>query len=174
MNFTIRPLNDSDSIPELTLLVRRAYKILGDMGFNYTGTYQDDDTTRSRIRDGECYVMLGAEQIVGTIVLYPANSLSWIADESWYAKPGVSLFGQFAVEPELRGSGLGSRLLEFIEERAYEIGATELALDTSEGATHLIHFYEKRGYRFIEYVQHSGKTYRSVTLSKTLGPRASE
>jgi hypothetical protein len=54
----IRLITPDDSIAELTVLIRRAYKTLADMGFNYTGAYQDEAMTRARIADGECYVMI--------------------------------------------------------------------------------------------------------------------
>ena len=47
-------------------------------------------------------------------------------------------------------------------------GAAELALDTSEGADHLIAWYERIGFRIVEYAQWKGKRYRSVIMSKTL------
>jgi hypothetical protein len=58
--------------------------------------------------------------------------------------------------------------MEVVEQRAADLGATELALDTSEAATHLIRFYANRRYRFIEHIQHEGKNYRSSVFSKTL------
>ena len=163
----IRRIDSSDSISTLTLLIRRAYKQLAEMGFNYTGSYQDDETTQTRISTGECYVLLENGVLVGTITRYPPNGQPWPAQE-WYAQPGVASCGQFAVDPYLQRNGRGSELMDFVERRASEIGAKELALDTSEGANHLIRFYTKRGYRFIEYIQHAGKTYRSVILSKAL------
>ena len=158
------------------MLIRRAYKFLADMGFNYTGSYQDEATTRRRISTGECYVLVEGGALVGTIMLYPPQCRRWPA-EKWYARPGVASCGQFAIAPELQGRGRGSRLMDFVERRAAEIGSAELALDTSEGADHLIRFYRNRGYRFIEFIQHEGKTYRSVIFSKTLSvklPRADE
>jgi hypothetical protein len=55
-----------------------------------------------------------------------------------------------------------------VEDLACAADASELALDTAEPALHLIDWYERRGYRFIEYVQWRGKRYRSVIMSKTL------
>jgi hypothetical protein len=48
------------------------------------------------------------------------------------------------------------------------LGFSEIALDTSERAHHLIQMYEKRGYRFVEYFQWEVTNYRSVVLSKKL------
>ena len=167
MDSTIRLVTPADSIASLTGLIRRAYKALADMGFNYTGTYQDDEITRKRIIGSECYVLVENDHIVGTILLYPPP-LQWGPVGSWYARPNIACCGQFAVEPNLQRSGRGSRLMEVVEQRAGELGATELALDTSEGATHLIRFYTNRGYRFIEHIHHEGKNYRSAVFSKTL------
>jgi GNAT superfamily N-acetyltransferase len=167
---TIRLITANDSISELTALIRRAYKVLADMGFNYTGAYQDEAMTRARIADGECFVMVDGGKTIGTIVLYPPNnSFPWLDRNSWYAKPNVALCGQFAVEPELQRKGCGARLMDFVEMRAAAQGANELALDTAEGATHLIRYYKNRGYRFMGYIQHEGKTYRSAILSKVVG-----
>ena len=138
------------------------------MGFNYTGTYQDDQTTRERAAGGECYVMVEGARIIATVMLYAPGPVPGADQDSWYQRPGVARCGQFAVEPELQGVGRGSRLMDVVEQRARAIGASELALDTAEGASHLIRYYTNREYRFIEYIQHQGKTYRSALLSKTL------
>ena len=137
------------------------------MGFNYTGTYQDEATTLERVAEGECYVMLEGGKIIGTITLC-LPPFRWAGESGWYTRSGVFSCGQFAIEPHLQRGGRGSKLMDFVERRAAVLGANELALDTSEGATHLIDFYTKRGYRFIEHIHHEGKTYRSVILSKSL------
>jgi GNAT superfamily N-acetyltransferase len=63
---------------------------------------------------------------------------------------------------------VGSRLLRHAEERARELGAREIALDTAEGAAHLVRYYEARGYAPAGHVRFEGKTCRSVVLSKRL------
>lgn len=80
LNPVIRLLRLSDSIAELTLLLRRAYRVLADMGFNYTATCQDEATTARRIEGGECYVMTAGAALIapliGTITLYRKSSES--------------------------------------------------------------------------------------------------
>jgi GNAT superfamily N-acetyltransferase len=161
----IRLLNESDSIAELTELLHRAYKRLGDMGLNFTAVDQSEETTRNRISDGECFIAEIDGKIVGTITLHLARR-SWA--DGWYEHDGVATFGQFAVEPVSQTNGIGRLLMNHVEQRARQAGAKELALDTAEPAQHLIDYYTRRGYRFIEYRQWEGKTYRSVVLSKTL------
>ncbi|MHC4445000.1 MAG: GNAT family N-acetyltransferase [Planctomycetota bacterium] len=163
--FRLRKLEPADSLEELTELLHRAYKRLADMGFRYVATYQDVETTRRRVGTGECYVGTLKGTLVSTVTLVP----HFRADgSSWFDRDGVANFKQFAVEPELQGLGIGSAMLEIIENKAAEMGAEELALDTAEGAVHLIDYYTKRGYRFIEYVDWDITNYRSVILSKHL------
>jgi GNAT superfamily N-acetyltransferase len=159
----IRLLRPTDSIGDLTALLHRAYAALGAMGLNYTAVDQSEAVTRSRIRNGECFIADAGGRLVGTIQFRSAAQSSGCP---WYDRPEVASFHQFGVLPELQGGGLGLRLLETVERRARETGAEELALDTAEPAQHLVRFYEKRGYRHVEFVQVPGKTYRSVIMSK--------
>jgi hypothetical protein len=55
-----------------------------------------------------------------------------------------------------------------VEAMARADGAREIALDTAEPAVHLVEWYARCGYRFIEYAQWRGKRYRSVVMSKAL------
>lgn len=164
-SLTIRPLAESDSIEALTTLLHRAYAGLAALGFNYTAVDQTAAVTRSRIRDGQCFVAEMDGEIVGTIMLYPPGQGGGCP---WYDNPEVAKIGQFGVEPRLQGRGIGARLLERVEAEAIKTGIPELALDTAEGANHLVAWYGRCGYRFIENAQWRGKVYRSVILSKSL------
>ncbi len=160
----IRSLSESDSISHITKLLHRSYKRLLDMGLNFVATNQTDDETRDRLQTGESYVAELNGEIVGTLSLYHPES----NECEWYSKANVMHFGQFAVEPKLQGTGIGKALITLAIKRATELGATELALDTSEKATHLIEMYESMGFRLVETVQWDRVNYRSVILSKPL------
>ena len=159
----IRELASTDSITDMTRLLHAAYARLGGMGFNYTAVDQTEDVTRSRIARGRCLVAVDAGALVGTIMVHPPGRS---AGCPCYERPDVATIGQFGVLPGRQGTGTGTRLLRRAEELALASGAAELALDTSEGADHLIAWYEREGFRFVEYAQWEGKTYRSVIMSK--------
>lgn len=161
----VREFGAADSIEALTEFLHRGYSSLAELGFRYFATYQSADETRRRLADATCLVAVLEDRIVGTITLYLNRRGTRC---SWYNRNGVAYFGQFAVDPALRDCGLGSSLLGTVEDLGRENGAEELALDTAEGATHLLHYYRKRGYRFIEYVQWDVTNYRSVVMSKPL------
>ena len=164
-DITIREFQKSDSLDELTDLLHRSYKILADMNLKYVATYQDVSITKKRINKGVCFVAVNNEKIIGTVTYYsPENSVGSL----WLEKEGVAHFGQLGVEPDYRNKGIGSLLISHVEKFAQKQGVSELALDTAEPAKHLIDWYEKLGYRFIEHCQWKMTNYRSVIMSKKL------
>ncbi|MCD4709011.1 MAG: GNAT family N-acetyltransferase [Candidatus Sabulitectum sp.] len=161
----IRRLSSSDSLEELTALLHRSYRCLLDLGFRYVASYQDMKRTKRRLDKGDTFVAVYKGLITGTITLRRMDSTS---GSPWYKRDDVTSFGQFAVDPDFQGRGIGTALLNTVEEAARTWKVREIALDTAEGAKHLRLFYERRGYRFIEFVNWSVTNYRSVILSKTL------
>ncbi len=161
----VRAFGPTDSIPAMTGLLHAAYARLGAMGFNYTAVDQSEDVTRKRNSRGDCLVAIESGVLVGTIMYHrPGRSKGCRC----YERPDVATIGQFGVIPDRQGGGIGTRLLRAAEQMAVANGAAELALDTSEGADHLIAWYEREGFRFVEHAQWEGKTYRSVIMSKRL------
>ncbi len=160
----IRQYQPADSIPEITELIHVAYKQLADMGLKFWGTWQDESVTLERIHDSYLTLVgVQDDKIVATISLYSSkeNHKCEHYRTAWY-------FGQFAVRPDIQKTGIGSAMLEHIEEKAKSAGAKLIALDTAEPAIHLIRYYEKRGYAFVQHQQWEKTNYKSVILSKAL------
>jgi GNAT superfamily N-acetyltransferase len=133
------------------------------MGFRYTATHQDDETTLKRLKKGWPLVAEHDGRIVGTITLYPPAP-----DSRCECYKNTHHFGQFGVHPAYQQRGIGLKLLQLVEQRAREEAATSLALDTAEGAEHLRQWYGSLGYSFVEYVTWGTVNYRSVILAKNL------
>ncbi len=166
----IRRFAETDSIPAITRLLHAAYAPLAAMDLRFTATWQDDAITARRLAGGLAWIAELDGEIAGTVTLYPV--LTTTSDCPWYRQPGVFSFGQFAVDPPFQGRGIGTRLIHHLEAEALALGASELALDTAEGATDLIRWYEKLGFRFIETMEWGNTNYRSMILSKSLSPGA--
>jgi len=162
---TIRPLAPDDSFDELTELLHRAYRQLAEMGLKYLATHQDVEITRKRVSHGTCFVAVYEGRMIGTINYHSKENAHGCP---WYERPGVAKLSQMGVEPEFQGCGLGRMLMDHAEAAACADGAAELAMDTAETAYHLIEWYTRRGYRFIEYKQWDVTNYRSVVMSKEL------
>jgi GNAT superfamily N-acetyltransferase len=172
--FSIVPFDEKlhlGLIAELTDLLHSAYRPLAERGMRYLATHQPPETTLSRLKKGEPYLGFIGDELVATITLIKGSPKESC---TWYQKPEVFYFSQFAVKPKYQGCGLGRKLMDFIEKQAELKGAAELALDTSEHADNLISMYQARKYRLVEYTQWEVTNYRSVILSKALtgsGPR---
>jgi ribosomal protein S18 acetylase RimI-like enzyme len=135
------------------------------MGLNFLATHQNVATTRRRVMRGECFVGTIDDKIITTITFYMPVPSKIV---SWYNRPEVGKIGQLAVEPEYQRQKVASAMMKFIEAHAKRRGVAELGLDTSEKATHLIEWYTRLGYRFIEFAQWEVTNYRSVIMSKKL------
>ncbi len=152
-------------IEPLTKLLHQAYAPLAERGMKYLATHQPPPKTLERLQEGESYLTFFDGELIGTVTLYREKSSSLC---EYYRRAGVFSFGQFAIKPSFQGRGIGSKMMAMIERRAKELGAIELALDTSEYADNLIQMYEKRGYRQVSYVQWDVTNYRSVIMTKIL------
>jgi putative acetyltransferase len=85
--------------------------------------------------------------------------LAWLGDfpagfVAWRSLPGVEFASAWELKrlwtrPETRGSGLGRRLVEAVEERARAAGKSQLLLDTAPEAMPVAH----RLYLAMEFVE---------------------
>jgi len=161
----IRLWTEADEVGRITEILHKAYAQLADLGFKYHATWQGDDVTLKRLNSGISYLALNEDTIVGTITLYLPPLFSGC---SWYERGDVASFGQFGVDPEFQHNGIGSMLLAAVEAEATRRGIPHLALDTAEGAEHLIKLYKRRRFKFVGYADWDITNYRSVILSKEL------
>lgn len=177
---SIRRYMIDDPISEITALLHRAYAPQVTMGLRPLAGRQNDAVTLDRVMNSECYLAFqGAtpgsdlepddsasrERLVGVVLLNEHEKAQFPA---FFLRPDVSHFAMFAVEPALQGVGIGRALLGRCEQRARELGSRELALSMAEPDTALRVYYERRGYRFVEFWQWPYTNYRSCILSKPL------
>ena len=161
----IRSFKVTDDVTEITELLHRSYAQLAEMGLRYMATHQDDRVTIKRLTDGKSFLAEGGGRIVGTVTCYDSDLTS---GSPYLDRVGVGHIGQFGVLPDYQRRGIGRRLFDRAEYYARQIDLDEVALDTAETATHLIEWYKRLGYRFIEYVSWDVTNYRSVVLGKRL------
>lgn len=156
--FLLRTSTEAD-ISALRKLVNEAYKELSDRGWNYTATYQDEETTRQRIQKGRAFVLERNQEIVATILF---------SKENYFTNKNTAYVGQFAVAPEYKKNGFGSILMDYCEALALAENFEGIQLDTAKPATHLVNWYLKRGYVVVGETHWEGKTYDSYVFEKAL------
>jgi GNAT superfamily N-acetyltransferase len=152
-----------DSLSELTEILHRSFARLGAMGLNCTCVDQSCRTTLERAARGDCYVAICDNHLVGTMTL---NRPDESARCALYRRKDVASIHQLGVDPAYQGRGIGKSLLALAEAWAAVRGDSTLALDTPSPASHLISFYEGRGFSVADSVRFEGKRYVSAILSK--------
>jgi ribosomal protein S18 acetylase RimI-like enzyme len=71
---------------------------------------------------------------------------TWVAD-TWVSGDRVGEIESVGVVPELRGRGLGTRLLDALEQALREDGVHDLVVGALPGNTGAVRLYERRGFR---------------------------
>lgn len=142
-----------------------AYAKHAKSGMRYLASYQDVSKTKDRCNEGVTFIALDGSSIIGTITInHQENS----CNIPWYEKNGITSFHQFGVHPNYQSKGVGSLLLNAIEDYARGNNISELAFDTSENAIELINYYKKRGYRLVDECKWDHTNYKSLIFSKKL------
>ncbi|MEZ6317306.1 MAG: GNAT family N-acetyltransferase [Phycisphaerales bacterium] len=87
---------------------------------------------------------------------------------AWFKRPGVAVFSQLAVEPEIRGTGVGETLIAHAEGAAATLGAEEIACAVPTHAERLLATLTERGYRPVDNAKRGDASF--VIVSKTIEP----
>jgi putative acetyltransferase len=87
-------------------------------------------------KGGHIFMVYLGEQAVGCVALIPMGN-------------GVYELSKMAVSPDLRGMGIGRRLLEHAVSEARRIGARSLFLGSNSRLENAVHLYESVGFRHV-------------------------
>jgi GNAT superfamily N-acetyltransferase len=167
----IRPWEPRDDVVEITEMLHRAYAPLAARGLRYNATHQPPEVTRRRLSGGFAFVAEVDGRLVGTITTYRPDLQSTALV---YREPFTFHFGQFGVEPDFKGKGIGRALHQAILDCAVGNGATAMALDTAAPASDLIALYRRWGYSEVGRAQWDSTNYESVIMVRALTPERND
>lgn len=88
---------------------------------------------------GQAWVFLVGETPVGYIVLTFGYSFEYHGRDSF--------IDELYVEPQYRRQGIGRRAMQFVEERARELGVNAIHLEVDDGNDAAEELYRRAGYR---------------------------
>ncbi|MBC8039676.1 MAG: GNAT family N-acetyltransferase [Opitutaceae bacterium] len=162
---SLRRLRKDDDLVALTALLHRANRPLAERGRRFSATHQSPDVTARRVARGVCLVAIHEGGFIGTITIMPHDPAS---PTELYREPGIFHFGQFAVDPEWKGRGLGRRLHDAALEVARAAGGHAMLLDTASPAADLIAMYGRWGYAEVGRRRWEVTNYESVLMRRPL------
>lgn len=150
---------DAEQLLELTL---RAYEPIRKLGIRFAAAHADLDLVLQNIRKNACYVMEEDGRIIATITL----RMPWGKQPGPYGVPHI---WWFAVDPGTGKKGIGTKLLQWLEETILRdtLKVPFVSLGTADKHPWLIEMYERKGYvRSGE--QDLGKGHITVYMKKQL------
>jgi putative acetyltransferase len=139
-NISIRSIQAADN----SVIADIIRKILTEFGANKPGTVFFDPTTDDlfhlfSIPESAYFIVEADEKIVGGSGVYPTPGLP----------QGCCELVKLYLLPEMRGQGLGLRLMEKCFQQAIAFGFKQMYLETMPELRHAIGLYKKAGFTFI-------------------------
>lgn len=151
---TTRPIRPEDAGEVLTL--QRAAFV--SEALIYDSVHMPPLTQTLEELEAELYENLGCVALVGTRIVGAARAVR---------DGDLLLIGRIAIAPDQQGQGIGSTLLEAVEARGREAGATEAELFTGSLSEANLRLYERVGYVESERVD-TGDGIEQIFLRKRL------
>ncbi|UHH07546.1 sulfur-containing aminoacid acetyltransferase SnaB [Bacillus subtilis] len=150
---------DAEQLLELTL---RAYEPIRKLGIRFAAAHADLDLVLKNIRENACYVMEEDGRIIATITL----RMPWGKQPGPYGVPHI---WWFAVDPDTGKKGIGTKLLQWLEETILRdtLKVPFVSLGTADKHPWLIEMYERKGYVH-SGEQDLGKGHITVYMKKQL------
>lgn len=142
-------LADPKDAQKLQDIIFRAYQLIRELGLHWPAATADVAVVEDNIVSNDCYVLEYAGDIVATVTLSRQDEVKQLTEHPFLK--------WFALDPDFKGRGLGSKLLSWVEEHVIrgKLGASAVTLATAEKHPFLVQMYERRGYeRILEIMPH--------------------
>jgi GNAT superfamily N-acetyltransferase len=167
----IRRLKADDDIFALTEMLHRAYAPLAAAGLRFNASHQAQEYTARCLVEGAAFMAELQGRIVGTITVYRPDPR---ADTAVYREPNTYHLGQFGVDSDCKGKGIGRALHSAAIIYATRCGGRFMALDTAAPAADLIATYERWGYVIVDRKRWDSTNYESVIMRRPLSNKPNQ
>lgn len=144
-------------IPEIAALAKQSIKMMHAEGNNqWDETYPTEESFKEDIRSGTLYVQEEQGEIAGSATIdmvegKPYKQIKWRSDEK------ALVLHRLLVNPEVRGKGVASAFMDFLEHLAGEQGISYLKTDTSSLNKPAQKLFERKGFQKVGEMYFEGK-----------------
>lgn len=143
---------------DVTNLMQRTIEALDAQGiFQWNDQYPNRAFILEAIKDGNLYVLVSDETIIGSVVLDEWQAPEWNTIPWHQLNSPALVIHALAIDPPLQGQGYGLVLLHACEQLAREHGYGCLRLDVYEANQVARGLYEHSGYLYRGKIQFSSK-----------------
>ena len=158
--FTIRPIRKADN-PRVARIIRDVMTEYGAVGQGYSiNDPEVDDMHRAYPKsDSVFYVVTRGAEVLGCAGIAPLSG----------AEQTVCELRKMYFVQDLRGTGMGSRLLNLCMDGARNLGYKTCYLETLDHMTHARHLYRKHGFNALDKpLGSTGHSACNAWMAKTL------
>ena len=120
-----------EEIPILLQITRECAKKMIDNGiYQWNEHYPNAEAFKKDVQRGELYVLVKQEEIIGCIAISSLkdeeyNIIKWLTSD----KNNIYIH-RLAIHPKYQHQGLAKQLMDFAEQKAGEMNASSVRLDT--------------------------------------------
>ncbi|CAM5790699.1 GNAT family N-acetyltransferase [Brevibacillus borstelensis] len=132
--FRLATVKDAEKLLEL---IKRAYQTIRELEIEFTAVHADMEMILENLSEHTCFVLEREGRLLATISLRSLVEVTEYPFLYW-----------FAVDPDCKNQGIGSRLLRYVEETVVRdtLHAPCATLATSRKHPWLLSMYERNGY----------------------------
>lgn len=168
MEITIKERTEDISFEEIAKLVRKAYSVWDEKGYDYAArNYTAEDIERVS-KGGTVLIALADGKAVGTLIYYLGRKYKDLGTVN-------SVHSHIAaVLPEYKGNRIGRMLFEKMFTDAKKAGCGEYVGDTCAENKKLLEWYKRMGCEVVSYTSFPNTSYYSVVFLKPLNNKYSK
>lgn len=150
LNMEIRIATKAD-LPAIYNIIKGAQAFLKSSGVNqWQDGYPNESTIMADISEGLNYVCCYGERIVGTIVVIFDGEVTYnkIHEGDWLTNDDYATIHRLAIDEKLRGSGLASKMISFVEGMSLDRGVRSIRIDTHRDNIPMQKMLSKNGFTY--------------------------
>ncbi len=144
-------------------IIKQAQDYFKENGINqWQNNYPNSDTIKNDIKNNNSYVLTDNERIVGTVaaVFTGEKTYDIIYEGQWLSNSDYVTIHRIAVDSTLKGQGLSTVIINYIEEMSIKKGIKSIKVDTHRDNTSMQRLLEKNGFQYCGIIYLKDKSER--------------
>ena len=146
---TIRKADISDLNKVLEIYADARVKFANDKTFQWKDNYPNEETYNIDLQENHVFVVLSNDSIAGVMTVLTKEEPDYkVIDGKWLNNDSYITIHRIAVKKEYLHQGLGSKLISFAKEFAFENNFKNIRIDTHENNIHMKKMLEKQNFKY--------------------------
>lgn len=147
----IRRTEEKD-IDSIMCIIRQAQEYMRSQGINqWQNGYPNKEVFASDIADGISYVAEDGENIIGTFAfgIMEEPTYKRVYEGQWKLSGEYGVIHRVAVDNNIKGNGLGGKIVEYVRQRCAEQDIKSIRIDTHRDNISMQRMLSKNGFERI-------------------------